>query len=107
MNNIATQFTQEQLLAYKKKLHSSIHWLLIYKEQNTYEHLEIYFDALLAKIENLNLLVGHQEAITNLFMTLAAARCECCKLDCDFPLFRKLVLDSHTLLDKIDFAKGV
>lgn len=100
------KFTQQQLTDYKKKLHSSIHWLLIYKEADDYEYFDIYFDSLLLKIECLNELLGEQEAILNLFTTLLAARKESQKETCDFKLFRKLILDSHSLLDKIDFREG-
>lgn len=100
------KFTQQQLVEYKKKLHSSIHWLLIYKEADDYEFFDIYFDSLLLKIECLNEILGDQEEILILFTTLLAAKKECTKEDYDFRVFRKLILDAHNLLDKINF-KGV
>lgn len=100
---IFNNFTQTQLAEYKKKLHSSIHWLLIYKEADDYIYFDTYFNTLLIKIETLNDLVGYQDVVMELYTTLLSAKKESSKEDCSFKLFRKLILDSHSLLDRVDF----
>ena len=39
-------FSENQMSDYKKKLHNSIHWLLVYKE-NDYKLLDEYFNTTL------------------------------------------------------------
>lgn len=99
-----TKFTHKQLIGYKKKIHSCIHWLLIYKESDDYDYFNSYFESVLLKIESLNFLIGDQLEIINLYGTLASAYEESKKDNCNFKLFRKLIFDSHSILDKLDFG---
>ena len=98
------EFSVEQLKEHKKHLHSSIHWLLIYKDPKTaYQWKDVdvdkYFSVLLLKIGGLNELFGKPESIVTLLSVLEAARLENQKQDFDWPVYRKLVLDAQNLVE--------
>ena len=100
MKHLYGHFTEEQIKNEKRKLHSAIHWLLIYKEQE-YLQLDAYFKSLLYKISGLNSLLGNQEILVDILSLLQAAKDENLKTDCDNKIYRKLILDTHDLIDKI------
>lgn len=90
----------EQIHKYKISIRKSIHWLLLYKEQN-YEHLNEYFDALLFRINGYNSLFNEPPEIITLISTLEAARLESLKPDCDFKKYRKAILDAQGIVNRI------
>lgn len=100
MTHLYGTFSSSQIKEQKKSLHNSIHWLLIYKEEN-YEYLDTYFDALLTRIGGLNDLLFYPPELVTLLSLLQAARTEAAKEDFTFKKYRKLILDSHSLIDKI------
>lgn len=93
-------FTVKQVSDYKKSLHASVHWLLIYKEEE-YEFLDKYFTSLLTKISGLNKIFIDDKAILKLMVAIQSAKDESEKDDCDFKLYRKIILDAHSLIDEI------
>lgn len=95
------EFTKNQIAAQKKELHRSIHWLLIYREQN-YQHLSEYVTALMIRISGLNELLREPPVIITLLSILQAIKDELNKPVSDFKLYRKLVFDAHSLIDKIE-----
>lgn len=100
MKHLYGEFTKQQIKDQKKQLHSSIHWLLIYKEEN-YELLDRYFTSLLYRISGLNELFRTQPEIVTLISVLQSAKTEAKKEDFDFNIYRKLIFDAHSLVDKI------
>lgn len=100
MMHLYGHFTPTQMKEQKKSLHNSIHWLLIYKEEN-YEYLDAYFDSLLLRIGGLNDILFEPPELVTLISLLQAARKEACNDDFSFKRYRKLILDSHSLIDKI------
>ena len=90
MKHIYGSFSEQQMKEQKKILHGSVHWLLLYKENN-YDKLDVYFEYLLRRISGLNTLLS----------TLQAAREELSNPKFDFHVYRKLILDSHSLIDQI------
>lgn len=94
------EFTATQIKEQKKSLHNSIHWLLIYKEEN-YEYLDAYFDSLLLRVGGLNDILFAPPELVTLISLLQAARKEACNDNFSFKRYRKLILDSHSLIDKI------
>lgn len=100
MMHLYGHFTPTQMKEQKKSLHNSVHWLLIYKEEN-YEYLDAYFDSLLLRIGGLNDILFEPPELVTLISLLQAARKEACNDDFSFKRYRKLILDSHSLIDKI------
>lgn len=100
MKHLYGTFSPTQIKEQKKSLHNSVHWLLIYKEEN-YEYLDTYFDSLLMRIGGLNDILLEPPELVTLLSLLHAARVEARKEDFEFKKYRKLILDSHSLIDKI------
>ena len=100
MKTLYGEITEEQMAAQKRSLHSAIHWLLIYKEED-YPQLNTYFTALLYRINGLNKLLREPPEIVELLSVLQSARDELDKQDFNFHWYRKCVLDAHSLVDKI------
>ena len=106
MQNIYGHFDDEQMENYKVKLHKELFWLLIYKDPKTRdEYLNIdfnkYFDGLMRRIDGLNKLLFYPVEIVSIMSLLEAALIESKKVDFDYQAYRKLVLDAHSLVDKI------
>lgn len=99
-------FDKDQLENFKVKLHSEIHWLLLYKDPKTsleYEHVNYkkFFDGLMRRINGLSALLFYPPEFVGILSNLEAAYLETTKEEFDFQNYRKLVLDAHALLDKI------
>lgn len=99
-------FEDEQMDNYKTKLHNEIFWLLLYKDPKTKDdfpnvNFEKYFDGVMRKINGLNELLFYPTEIVELMSMLEAALIESRKEKFNFQAYRKLVLDAHTLIDKI------
>lgn len=93
-------FSPAQISEEKKKIHSAVHWCLIYKEQG-YKDLDKYMDGLLGRIGGMNKLFGCPCEIITLMSLIQAAKDENLKDNCDFAYYRKLILDAHSMIDKI------
>lgn len=100
MKNCYGEFTKEQIVEYKKTLHASVHWLLIYKEES-YEFLDKYFESLIVRVGGLNRMFNYSQEIMRLVVVLDSAREEATKENCNFKTYRKLILDAHTLIDQL------
>lgn len=94
-------FSSKQMAAQKEALHNAIHWLLLYKE-NAPEQLEEYFAVLLPRVSGLNDLLRQPPQLVTLLSLLQAIRNEHAKPDCSFKLYRRLVFDAHSAIDKIE-----
>ena len=106
MQTIYGHFEDEQMENYKVKLHKELFWLLIYKDPKTRdEYLNVdfnkYFDGLMRRIDGLNALLFYPTEIVAIMSLLEAALIESKKVDFDYQSYRKLVLDAHSLVDKI------
>lgn len=53
------------------------------------------------RISGLNELLGYQPILVSLLSILQAARSENQKENFDFDIYRKLILDAHSLVDRI------
>lgn len=95
-------FSKTQMNLHKKYLHSSIHWLLRYKEQN-YPYLEEYFSSLLFKLNGMNSLLNYPPEFVSLLSLIEGARLETHKSNFDFHAYRKAILDAHSLIDSLDW----
>ena len=86
---------------YKEKLHSKIHWLLIYKEADDCSYFKDYFNSLLKYICALNKVLENNSVIMDLMVTLQLAYDESQKDNYSHKTYRKYVLDAHNIVDKL------
>lgn len=90
-----------QIHDYKKKIHSLVHWLLIYKEEND-NILEKYFDTVQYKLNGFNELMQYPTQIVEIMNLIESARLEFEKKEqCNHELYRRTILDIHGLIDKL------
>lgn len=98
--------TEEQLKGYKERLHNRIHWLLIYKDpkcdvEDDDKSFDFQFQDIMREIESLNSLLYYPVEIVELLILLESARQETLDENYNFWVFRKYILDSHGLIDKL------
>lgn len=93
-------FSSDQMKDYKKKLHSQIHWFLIYYE-NHYERLDEYFDEIQYYLNGLDELLCYPSEMIQLMTKIECAKIEYSKPDCNHKLYRKSILDAHALIDAL------
>ena len=102
MKGLYCDYNSDQTKQYIKKLHSLVHWLLVYKDTDE-ATLGSYFSVVQYKIAGLNSLLLNPPELVELMGLIESARLEYLKQDeCDSKLFRRTVLDAHALIDKID-----
>ena len=101
---------EEQLNGYREKLHKKLFWLLLYKDPETkedfnYVDFDSYFSTLMKELNGLNTILFHPAGLPELLSVLQAAYDESAKQPFNYRVYRKLVLDSHALLDRVDWGK--
>lgn len=102
-------FEKEQMEQFKVKLHKELFWLLIYKDPKTCEeyanvNFYKYYEGVMRKIDGLNELLFHPPEIVSIMSLLEAALIETKKEIFNYKAYRKLILDTHALVDKIGGA---
>lgn len=107
MKTIYGQFDDEQIEKYKTKLHKEMFWLLLYKDPKTKDEFanidfENYFINLMKRIDGINVILFNPVEIVSIMSILQAAFHETKKSDFDFKVYRKLILDAHSLVDQIN-----
>lgn len=94
------EYPEEQFEGYKKRLHSLVHWLLIYAEEHS-PIIDDYFTKVQYKLDGLNELIGHPVQLVEIMNLVESARIEYHKPDYSHKVYRKTILDIHELIDKI------
>lgn len=107
MDTIYGHFDDLQIEEYKEKLHKEMFWLLLYKDPKTKDEFknvdfEKYFINLMEKIDGLNTLLFYPVEIVAIMSLLQAALNETRSDDFNYRSYRKLILDAHSLVDKIN-----
>ena len=107
MDTIYGHFDDLQIEEYKEKLHKEMFWLLLYKDPKTKDEFknvdfEKYFINLMMKIDGLNTLLFYPVEIVAIMSLLQAALNETRSDDFNYRSYRKLILDAHSLVDKIN-----
>ena len=107
MDTIYGHFDDLQIEEYKEKLHKEMFWLLLYKDPKTKDEFknvdfEKYFINLMKKIDGLNILLFYPVEIIAIMSLLQAALNETRSDDFNYRSYRKLILDAHSLVDKIN-----
>lgn len=109
------EFKEEQMEEYKKKLHDKMYFLLLYvdpKTKDTFDekpNVDKYFHFLLCELDGLNRLFDYPKEVVEMMSILRHAK-QMLKWDnFYYPYYRKLVLDAHSLIDKMftDYEKEV
>ena len=100
MNYKYGTYPNEQFEDYKKRLHSLIHWLLIYAEENN-SILDSYFEKVQFKLDGLNELINYPTQMVEIMNLVEAARIEFNKPNYNHEIYRKTILDIHDLIDKL------
>lgn len=94
-------FKPEQFKDFIKRLHSKVHWLLIYKESDDCDYFFDYFNSVMEFVGGLNELLENNSLVIDLLITLQVALNESKKEDCNFKLFRKNIFEAHSIIDKL------
>lgn len=99
-------FNKKQYNEYKDRLHKKMFWLLLYKDPETrfeYEDVDFdrYFKFLMKELDGLNELLSHPSFLLETMSLLQAAYNETVVSPFNYGSYRKLVLDSHNVLDKV------
>lgn len=108
MDTIYGHFDDQQFEDYKVKLHKDLFWLLLYKDPKTKDKFinvdfDKYFINLMLRIDGLNEILSYPVEIITIMSLLQAARDESRKgADFDYQSYRKLILDAHHEVDKIN-----
>ena len=93
-------YPDEQFNGYKKRLHSLVHWLLIYAEENN-SILNSYFEKVQYKLDGLNELINYPTQLVEIMNLIESAKIEFNKESYNFEIYRKTILDIHDLIDKL------
>lgn len=93
--NIYTEVPPSQIAAEKKYFISATYKLLPYKE-NSYEHLNDYFESVLQRLIGFNKISGFQPEVVTIMSLLEYARQEN-----DFKNYRKAILDACGMVELI------
>lgn len=106
MDYLYGHFTEEQIEHFKKQLHNKIHWLILYKDPMTKEEYpnvdyNKYFISLMLEIDGLNALLLYPPEIVEMICILQSAYIQTKKDIFDYRVYRKLILDAHSLVDKL------
>jgi hypothetical protein len=95
------KFNDEQFKKFKKKLHSKVHWLLLYKEKNNCEFYEKYFIDVMKYFNSLNTVLGDNANILDILVVLQVAFDEVHKEKFDFTAFRRSIFEAHNIIDRL------
>ena len=111
MEHLYGYFSDKQVGDYKVKLHKDLFRLLIFKDPKTKEEFaevnyERYFENIMRKINGLNELLFYPKEIVEMMVLLEAAVIETRKEELNYPAYRKLILDAHSLVDKLGDLGG-
>lgn len=93
--------TPEQLNEFKKRLHSKIHWLLIYKEADDCDFFDSYFNKVMQFVVGLNEVFDHSPDIIELLTVLQVAYIESRKEPFDHKAYRRSILEAHNIIDRL------
>ena len=99
-------FSDTQLEKYKEKLHKKLFWLLLYQDPKTkdkYSSVDFdkYIIGIMYELNGLNELLFYPTELVSIMSILEAALHEVKKENYDYQIYRKLVLDAHSLIDRL------
>ena len=105
MEHLYGKFSEEQIIETAQRMHSEVNKLLLYKDTkifdrvfNSDEDFEIYFSNLLFRFSGLDTLLGKPETMVRLLSVLQAAYNEAFSDTFNYKIFRRAILDAHSLI---------
>lgn len=108
MEYLYGQFSDNQIKVNASSMHNDIHKLLLHKDTkiqdiifNSEDDFYNYFTNLLLRFGGLNELLNEPPQMVKLMSVLQAALDESKREDCNFNVFRKLILDAHGYIKSI------
>ena len=107
MDTIYGEIDSTQFESYKDQLHKKIFWLLLYKDPVTcdefsYVNFDKYFNYLMKEIVGQSDMLSNPPELIQMMTMLQAAYNETLNDPFDYKAYRKLVLDAHQVLDRIE-----
>lgn len=103
-------FQSEHLDDYKKKLHSKLYWLLLYKDPETKDQFNVDFDKyfvnLMKELTGLSEILLNPTELLEMMSKLQAAYNETLKHPFEYGIYRKFVLDAHSCIDRLPLDGG-
>ena len=106
MHNKYGGFPTSQFEHYKQYLHNKIHWLLLYKDPKCdiecdSKSIEDNFTSLQLQLAGLNSLLNYPPVLITLMTLIESSYNGLKQENFDFPKYRKLLLDAHSMVDKL------
>lgn len=104
MNTRYGNLPEAEFTLYKKRMHSLIHWLLVYADEGN-PCLEGYFQKVQVKLVGFSSLLNQPPLMMDLMVLVESARILQESPDFDRRLYKKMILDAHEVIERI-FAYG-
>ena len=102
MDGLYGKITEQQLSEFKKRLHSKIHWLLVYKEEDSFNvDYDTYFTELMEYIGQAGEVLRQDSIALEILTTLRMAYEETVKDTFSHYRYRHYVLEAHNLVDRL------
>lgn len=102
MDGLYGKITEQQLSEFKKRLHSKIHWLLVYKEEDSFDvDYDTYFTELMEYIGQAGEVLRQDSIALEILTTLRMAYEETVKDTFSHYRYRHYVLEAHNLVDRL------
>ena len=96
------KITTAQLDDFKKRLHSKIHWLLIYKESDDFDvDYDSYYTELMRYIGGAGEVLRQDSVALEILTVLSMAYDETTRDEFDHKRYRRYVLEAHNLVDRL------
>ncbi|MCR4720930.1 MAG: hypothetical protein K5655_04310 [Lachnospiraceae bacterium] len=106
MNTLYGEINNIQLDDFKKKLHSKIHWLLIYKESDDFNvDFDNYFTELMKYVGALGKVFNKDSLIIEILTMLQIAYDESTNDNFNHKRYRHYVLEAHNLVDRLEVSE--
>lgn len=94
------EIPEEDFREYKKRIHSMVHWLLVYADEDN-PCLQEYFIKVQTKLAGLSSLLPDNSVIVELMVVVESAKLLMEDKDFNRKLYRKLIFDGHDLVERL------
>lgn len=102
MDGLYGKISEQQLSEFKKRLHSKIHWLLVYKEEDSFDiDYDAYFDELMRFMGAAGEVLRQDSIALEIQTLLKMAYDETVKDTFSHYRYRHYVLEAHNLVDRL------
>lgn len=102
MDGLYGKITEQQLSDFKKRLHSKIHFLLVYKEEDSFDvDFDKYFNEVMRYIGEAGKVLRQDSTTLEILTTLRMAYDETTKDKFSHYNYRHYVLEAHNLVDRL------